>query len=494
MKRVFIQSVFNRYESSLTRRCFSTAIDHHIRHHHLPVHQQRIRLSPCEDAMAKISLLLKGSNKVTNIMILEGHYIDKETVSCAVKHLQKLHPFLRSKLVKEDQSIPHASLDRSSLLVLEMDDDLELSVAEHQSPAQEPAWQELWQRYIEKQPLQLGEGVARFDIVRSTQLDDRMALMATCEHAFCDGQSFSTLCHQLLLLISGSHISQSPSNWPPSFEQSSTSSVLPVDEKMAVRMQGLQKFPPPSGVQTFPLVAAGLTPSTLVATGTTLIRYTELSRTDSEQLLARCKEMKTTLTGAMGAAILHATAVTIAEIEGDDSQRPYKISLSCGADTRKFYTPSLSRDVLAFHVSGVPTYAVSLLSKIPQPESLWALANGYRENITDSLKHEYPLAIAEYIGKIWSNSLDPAASVIPKPITLSLTNWGALPLQKSYGNLRLVHLFPAVNLSHLAFPCVITNTVSGKLTITVLTHSTAINPEHNELLIKNIQQVLSKML
>jgi hypothetical protein len=259
-------------------------------------------------------------------------------------------------------------------------------------------------------------------------------------------------------------------------------------------MQGFQQFPPPVDVTPFPVLIPGLNAAQLADAGTTRISYWEIDEVQSAQLLSQCRIRNTTLTGALAAALLQGTADTIRMTEGDGT-RPLKISLSCGADTRKMYSPPMPPHVLSFHVSGVPTYAISFDPQQQTAEDLWALAQKYRQNIASSLQVEYPLAIAGYIGRIWANSLDIAASATPKPMTLSLTNWGALPLQRTYGDrLRLVGLYPAVNLSHSAFPCVIADSVAGKLTLTVLTHSNAIDSAHAELLMRNIEKVLSSML
>jgi hypothetical protein len=287
--------------------------------------------------------------------------------------------------------------------------------------------------------------------------------------------------------------------WGPSFEQASLTSPLPEAEKMNTRMTGFQKFPRPTEVTPFPVLTAGLNAVQLADSGTTLIRYLEIGKDESQALLERCREHGTTLTGALGSAILQATADTIGELAvetrvAEDASSAYNVSLSCGADTRKLYTPKLASDVLSYHVSGVPTFAIALTPHHSPPEALWKLAQDYRQTITDCLKVEYPLAIAGYIGKIWANSLDAAASVEAKPMTLSLTNWGALALQESYGELRLLNLFPAVNLSHSAFPCVIAQSTAGSLTITVLTHSNIIDPDHAQLLLDNIHKVIRDML
>jgi hypothetical protein len=44
--------------------------------------------------------------------------------------------------------------------------------------------------------------------------------MVTCEHAFCDANSLSTVCHQLLLLLSLDEVS-ADAHWAPSMEYAS---------------------------------------------------------------------------------------------------------------------------------------------------------------------------------------------------------------------------------------------------------------------------------
>ena len=460
---------------------------------------QQLLLSPVEEAMVEVSLKMKGSMKVTVALLLEGE-VDRNDLIFAIENVQILHPILRSKVI---QSTSSSNDSPSNKLVLEIDELVRLPLIDHGccdtvGADINEAWSRIWTEQIEKEPLKLGQSIARFDIVSVVNNNDgeiETALMVTCEHAFCDGQSISYLCHQLLWFLGSSStpLTSAPQTcWGPSFESAcGNPSLLPPD-RLEMRMSGFQKFPPPGKVDAFPVRRKDLNASQLVEAGGTYKQHFDLAGADTMALLKRCKEARTTLTGALAAVLLQAAA----DVISTDEKHTPTISLSCGADTRKYYTPPIAADILAYHVAGVPMFARPLLPMNVEKSSqtMWSIAREFRGNIEECLAVEYPLAVAGFMGKLWAAYLDCTAVPTPKPMTLSLTNWGVMPLQTQYGSVRLLRMHPASNMSHMALPCVITSSTAGCLTVTILTHDTVIDHEDARRLLLRIRELIAFLI
>jgi len=458
---------------------------------------QQLLLSPVEEAMVEVSLKMKGSMKVTVALLLLGCEVNN--LSSAIENVQLLHPVLRSKVILSTSSSNDSPCKK---FVLEVDESVRLPLIDHGfcdtiGADINEAWSRIWTEQIEKEPLKLGQPLARFDIVSVNNNDSEIetALMVTCEHAFCDGQSISHLCHQLLWFLGSSSTPQtnvSLTFWGPSFESAcGNPSLLPPD-RLALRMSGFKKFPPPDNVDAFPVTRKGMNASQLVEAGGTYKQHFDLPVTDTTALLKRCKEARTTLTGALAAVLLQAAADVIST---DDKHMP-NVSLSCGADTRKYYTPPIAADILAYHVAGVPMFARSLtpMNVEKSSQTMWSIAREFRGNIEECLAVEYPLAVAGFMGKLWAAYLDETAVPTPKPMTLSLTNWGVMPLQAHYGSMRLLRMHPATNMSHMAVPCVITSSTAGCLTVTILTHDAVIDHEDARRLLLRIRELIAFLI
>lgn len=160
---------------------------------------------------------------------------------------------------------------------------------------------------------------------------------------------------------------------------------------------------PPKPVDAFPRSWPGsaggapLNAVQLAATSTTRMQRFDLDAAATQRLVRVCRQHGTTVTGALGAAIMRATADQMAGSSGgasvsgsSDAQQPpmRTIGLACGADVRKLYAPPMPPSVLAYHVSGVPTF-IEALSVQPQPqppaqaqaEALWPLAARFRTHL-----------------------------------------------------------------------------------------------------------------
>jgi hypothetical protein len=169
---------------------------------------------------------------------------------------------------------------------------------------------------------------------------------------------------------------------------------------------------PPKPVDAFPRSWPGsangapLNAVQLAAISTTRMQRFDLDAETTQRLVRVCRARGTTVTGALGAAIMRATADQMnvgggggggdngsSGSGGDEDTDAHKhtIGLACGADVRKLYAPPMPPSVLAYHVSGVPTF-VEAMSVRPAKghdrsgggavvDALWPLAARFRTHL-----------------------------------------------------------------------------------------------------------------
>ena len=97
----------------------------------------------------------------------------------------------------------------------------------------------------------------------------------------------------------------------------------------------------------------------LAQVASTRVHYGGLTRDLTAALREACRAHGTTVTGAVAAAIMRATAVVIRDAGESGAaglEGGINIGLSCAADTRKLYKPQLPPYVVSYHVSGTGTY------------------------------------------------------------------------------------------------------------------------------------------
>ena len=254
----------------------------------------------------------------------------------------------------------------------------------------------------------------------------KTAIIVTCEHAFCDGQSLTFLCHVLLKKLANqidADDNKYSNKWGPAFEVASEGD----EAQVAAQKQGLGSYPPPTKVAIFPEENKfEKNAFQLAATSTTRIQRLEFDEVQTKKLLEAARHRKTTLTGVIAAAIMHGCADIIAAqsrsvpTESTD-EGSLNISIACGADTRKLYNKPIPAGLLGYHVSGVPMFAKRLMPNLTPSlasgsvgvagtggtssegsegalAAVWETAADMRSHIQGSLAVRYPLATAPFVG------------------------------------------------------------------------------------------------
>lgn len=533
-------------------------IPHNKRHEKefcVPNQGQTISLSPAEDALARVSRLLSGSMRLSVCIVLEsGGRLSVDDVKEAVKILQKTQVMLRCKVTIQEPQSQHSTLPLGSKSHLEekfqlvVDDNVKIPTNEYEVDAatcgpMEDVCNKVWSSQIEKNPLAIGQSIARVDIITDKVSKTVGGLLLSCEHAFCDGQSLGHLSHTLMQILenmkrnvnNNNHQQQQPhqrvltipgsgEKWQASFEAAS----IPFDiEAASDRLKHwetcLQKFPQPDSreVAQFTWARASFNAWKMAETCTTRVLRFELTSLDCDRLRMKCRQAKTTITGALGASIMQSCAdlISKAKEESDYNEhynnnnmedghgsnreireevRSFLISLACGASTRHLYPSPIPPHVLSYHMSRLPHFFMPMergASKI-DVNALWGIAKKYRDHIDSAISANFPLAISDMIGKAWTEEfLDKQIGSSKKPFTTSLINWGVSSLQDKYGDDLIVKTcYPLANMSHVAYPIFIVSSASSKLTVTLLTNKECVDSTSSHALLNRTKGLLYSII
>ncbi len=156
----------------------------------------------------------------------------------------------------------------------------------------------------------------------------------------------------------------------------------------------------------------------------------------TQRIMARCKQEKVKLNGAVSAAMLLSIAQEIKPKHGKDR------SLSCQSyvDLRSQTTPRLKDEFMAVMVSSVCSF-----HKTNPTTDLWSLASDIDQQIENKLAQgdylKYPLLLGKLIEISLANPEDATQ-------TCSITNVGKVRVKKNYGALEVtsVSMFPHITI------------------------------------------------
>jgi hypothetical protein len=487
-----VQRAFRNLDA-LVGRGLSTYVRHDERHLLSSLKPgQTLQASPSEQAMLQVSRRVKGSTRVTNVLILETNdtAMLQSRFALAAKKLSFLQGFLRCT-VEEEEENGHQGASPWKNLVLRVRDGVEIPSRVYSADGDVAlVAQELWETTIEKVPLKLGRSIAQLDLVVGS---GTAAILVTCEHALCDALSLSFVCHQLLGLLAGVEQTEC-SKLLPSFEHAcgglDPTLVSPV--VLAQRQAALKQYAPANGgapVLRFPLEEGQDALSNGYLLGqqsSSRIERVVLTGADTQLVTRACKAASITVTSALAASILRA----LVSVAGHGGQPDALVALACGADTRKLCTPPLERTTLSYHVSGVPTFACT----VAETSDMHATAARYGRHLSVSLDSQFPLALSAFTANTWASTLDPAAKRPSSLPTALLTNWGRTDIAQRYGEMRVTCMFPLVSLGHTSFPVFMCSASAEKLVLSCITNKVLHQEEAARALLHHTQHNLRSLM
>jgi hypothetical protein len=190
-------------------------------------------------------------------------------------------------------------------------------------------------------PYVAGAPLARLDLVFNASKCE-CAVLFSCEHSVCDGMSIGCVVHDLLRFATASVGSDTPVAPTPvtnSFEALCAANAA-VTHDASHKWPAYTPWPHPK--PQFPIPGS----SSVAAMGI-------LTLEQSQELLSRCRARGVTVNSIIAAAMHYAVGAELLLTEAS----PVTSCLTCCADTRRFYSPPLTPEVLGYHVSGTaPLY------------------------------------------------------------------------------------------------------------------------------------------
>lgn len=368
------------------------------------------KLAPIEQTM-EILNQHAGSFNVVTISRIKGD-LNEEIVRQALDLIQGRHPHLNSRIVGDLDSLRFDFGAKNIPLRV---------VQKHSSEQrQEVVLEEL------NQPIDSDKCLARAVLITFSDGQPNY-LLTILHHAISDGLSTVQLHSEILTycqkIVEGEIEENIPSLHP-----------LPdIQELMSKSMQG--KIATIKGILFLLRLKLKLSlhrPQTLrfeKCVPTELRRCNmvqrKLNKEITAQLVELCRKEKTTVQGALCAAMMLAAAKEIS------SETRAKLRLSCRSfvDLRRRLKPEINRENL-----GVLASSITSLHTLEINTSFWDLARDVREQIKVSLESEDIFSIVLMFRKICESLLSRPNEA---PVTVGVTNIGRIDIPSDYGLFKL---------------------------------------------------------
>ncbi len=368
------------------------------------------KLAPNEQSMEILNCCAGSFNVVTTSHIQGG--LNEKIVRQALDLIQSRHPRLNSRIV--------GNLD--SLRFVFGAAKIPLRVVYKQEIEQ---WQEVACEEV-NQPIESHKGLVRAVLIIFSE-EKRNYLITTLHHAISDGLSTVQLHSEILNYCHKIAVNKIEDNI------STLLPLPPIKKLMPKSMQGITA--PIKGcllLLRLQLKLLWYRPKTLIFEKFVPIKlrrcamlHKKLNQETTTQLLENCRKNKTTVQGALCAAMLLAVAK---KIKTNDKA---SLNLSCSSyvDLRKRLKSTISHEDL-----GVLASAITTFHTLGANTSFWDLARDVREKLKINLETEDIFSYVLMTMKIYSYALSRPHKA---PVTVGLTNIGQINIPSEYGLFKL---------------------------------------------------------
>ncbi|MCC5600915.1 phthiocerol/phthiodiolone dimycocerosyl transferase family protein [Nostoc favosum] len=417
------------------------------------------KLAQNEQSMEILNRCAGSSNIVTISRVKGG--LKEEIVRQALDLIQTRHPRLNSCIVGTLDSL---RFDLGAIKI-------PLRVVSKQSSEQ---WQEV---VLEELNQPIGSDKCLLRTVLITFPDEKLNyLLTTLHHAISDGLSAVQLHSEILTfcqkIVDGEREEKISSLHP-----------LPdIQELMPKSMQG--KIAAIKGILLllrFKLILSLHRPETLkfekyVPTKSRRCNMVQkkLNKKITAQLIELCRKERTTVQGALCAAMMLAVAREIRS----KNQANLRLSCSSSVDLRKRFKPEVNRENL-----GILASAITTLHNIDTNTYFWDLARDVRQQIKVRLVSEDIFNIVLMSKKIYESLLSRPNEA---PVTVCVTNIGRIDIPSDYGLFQLeeISFVPAQAVFGGVFGAAIT-TFQGTMILNFIFSEPSISKEKIETLVKD---------
>jgi NRPS condensation-like uncharacterized protein len=419
-------------------------------------------LTPIEQAMEVLNRVA-GSFNVVTISRIKG-LLSEEIVRQALDLAQHRHPRLNSRIVGSLDSL-HFETEGTQKIPLRVVEKL-----------QNEQWQEVVLEEL-NQKIESSKGLMRAVLVRNQSENSVNYLLTTLHHAITDGlsgirlhQDILTYCHRI---ASGEQITQVPS----------LSALPPVEELLPESMQGFRgrmngvlfllrlKFkqlwhrPETLGFEKY-------VPTDLRRCG---MVHRKLDEELTQQLVNRCRNEKTTVQGAMCAAMLLSAARKIRA----ENETEVRVSCRSYIDLRRHIKPAVSHENLAILASSLTSFHTLQTNTL-----FWELARDVRRQIEAGLELGDIFSPVPMSRKIIESLL---ARSNEAPMTAGITNVGQVNIPNVYGSFILEEIsFIAAQAAFGGVLAAAVTTFEGKMVLNFMFSEPSISRDTAEKLADNM--------
>jgi len=438
-----------------------------------PRHNELMEMSSSEIGLAKLGKKTGGFQ--VGIAMKLAMKDNTLPLTCdlvkAAQSIRDQHYMLQCKVVE-------ATYNQITSTFFQVDKDIDIPVIEWER-IDSSSWVRAWQMHS-KTPLKLNTPLAKIIYVHNDKFD-QVEILLLCHHCICDGKSLSSVASKYLMELSGEEYQHEFQPLVPAMEISvgntfssmprSTMtkliSLLSLGWKAMLNKRG-KEFPVNHSYAKYKEGESG---DYGVAINESY--HVVLGQEISTKLICLCREKKTTLTGLLGSAVMHASAMVISEKEVTNQLVP--VQLSCSVDLRPLYASPIRSNNLSCNIAAVNNFVFEI--GIENPNSIWDIAKEFRSHIVQGIESKQPLAIGSVIGNVYTAQCTNTMLPCGRP-TLTLSNWGLSPISEEYGNYTVREAVPLINTTPYAMPFVVVNTVHGAIQLSFLGSHPALSTFH----------------
>lgn len=427
------------------------------------------KLFPVEQTMEILNRRACSYNVVT-ISRIKG-FLSEEIVRQALDLLQVRHPRLNSRIV--------GSLD-SLRFETEGTQKIPLQVVDRVENEQ---WQEVVVEEMNEK-IDSSKVLLRAVLIRVANENSTNYLLTTVHHAIADGLSSIQLHSEILTysnIASGSitQISSLPALLPveellPESIKKFRGTIKSVLFVLRVSLQQLWNRPETLGFEKY-------VPTELRRCG--MVRR-QLDEKLTQELVSYCRKEKTTVQGALCAAMLLAAARKIAL----KNLKTTDVRLSCQSfvDLRQRLQPVVSDRAL-----GVLASFITSFHTVQTSTSFWELARDVKQHLKVGLRSDIFIPVLMFKQIIESLLAQPNRV----PVTVALTNVGRVNIPKVYGLLELeeISFVPAQAVFGGIFAAAVT-TFEGKMFLNFVFSEPSISRQTMETLVDSTMSYIIDLL
>lgn len=419
-------------------------------------------LVPIEQSM-EILNRRAGSYNVVTISRIKGS-LNQEAVRQALDLLQLRHPRLNSHIVGELDSLRFETEGTEKI-------PLRLASKFHKEQWQEVIIEEM------NEKIDSSKVLLRSVLITIENEKDTNYLLTTVHHAITDGLSGIQLHSEILTycqkIASGDQITEvktlpalpSPDDLLPESMKGFRGKIKGLLFLLRLKFQQLKNRPETLGFQK-------CVPTELRRCG---MIYRQLDEEFTQQIVNCCRQEKTTMQGALCAAMMFAAAKKITAFQ----KRDVRVSCRSYVDLRKLLKPVVSNENISILASSLTSFHA-----LRPNTSFWELARDVRQQLEDGLKRNDIFSVVVMSRKIIESLLSRPNQV---PVTVAVTNVGQVNIPTVYGTFKLeeISYVPAQAAFGGVFAAAVT-TFEGKMQLNFMFSEPSISRDTMETLVNSV--------